>query len=116
MGRGLLRRSRARPLREDYMPDDAKRRAYATREPCWKCGRVLLRLDPECDGWRFWCPNCGHLTAPAGELESQLASVTPGAVGIVAAASANLIVLPPDCDESDDSAPQAACNSKTRKQ
>jgi hypothetical protein len=60
--------------------------AYASQEPCWRCGTPLWRLDPPGpSGWRFYCPTCQHLTMPRAEADQALHTLPAGAVGIVVA-------------------------------
>lgn len=58
---------------------------YGTRFSCFKCGAVLLRVDPEVWGWRYYCTSCRHLTVPRREIEKQMAEKPDGAVGLVVA-------------------------------
>ena len=47
--------------------------AYASQEPCWRCGTRLWRLDPlGPGGWRFYCPTCQHLTMTRAEANQAL--------------------------------------------
>jgi hypothetical protein len=60
--------------------------AYASQEPCWRCGTRLWRLDPPGPGgWRFYCPTCQHLTMTRADAGQALHTLPAGAVGVVAA-------------------------------
>jgi hypothetical protein len=83
--------------------------AYASQEPCWRCGTRLWRLDPPGPGgWRFYCPTCQHLTMTRAEADQALHTMPAGAVGVVAAWPYPLILgsprpsISPDAEETTD--------------
>jgi hypothetical protein len=60
--------------------------AYASQEPCWRCGTPLWRLDPPGPGgWRFCCSTCQHLTMTRAAADQALHTLPAGAVGVVVA-------------------------------
>jgi hypothetical protein len=63
--------------------------AYASQEPCWRCGTALWRLDPPAPGaWQYYCAACQFLTmtrAAAEQALRDLAVQSPTAVGVVVA-------------------------------
>jgi hypothetical protein len=63
--------------------------AYASQEPCWRCGTALWRLDPPAPGaWKYYCPACEHLTmtrAAAEQALRDLPSQSPSAIGVIVA-------------------------------
>lgn len=80
--------------------------AYATQEPCWRCGTRLWRLDPPAPGaWKYYCPSCQHLTmtcAAAEQALDALAVQAPTAVGVIAAWPYRLRLQPCTQKEHDD--------------
>ena len=63
----------------------AEHRVYESDEPCWRCGGALVELRPPLRGWRFYCPQCEHMTAPRAELDAAVAAKPADAIGVVSA-------------------------------
>jgi len=42
-------------------------KVYLSDECCPMCGGRLVRLDPDWNGWRYWCVYCNVLTMTARE-------------------------------------------------
>lgn len=42
---------------------------YLTNERCPMCRFTLLKLEPKCGSWSYWCPKCNVLTASENELK-----------------------------------------------
>jgi hypothetical protein len=63
-----------------------------TEELCWKCHNLLKTVEPEKDGWKYYCPFCKHLTMPRWQMIRNLERVEGDAVGIVVAVHCEFIV------------------------
>ena len=84
--------------------------AYASQEPCWRCGTALWRLDPPAPGgWTFYCPTCQHLTMTRAAAEQALRDLpgqSPSAIGVIVAWPYPLHLQPLTQKEHDDGQPQ----------
>jgi hypothetical protein len=43
---------------------------YRTEECCWRCHGLLVRLEPACDGWSYYCRQCEMLTSTLTDLRA----------------------------------------------
>jgi len=67
---------------------------FASQEPCWKCGGLLVEIRPPIHDWRFYCRRCEMLTSPRAELDAAMATKPEDAIGIVASWPVTLEIEP----------------------
>jgi hypothetical protein len=63
-----------------------------TKETCFKCSNYLMAIEPDRDGWQFYCPFCEHLTSRRADLIAALEGRPKGAAGIVAAVPCKMLI------------------------
>jgi len=69
-------------------------RLIPTQEPCWRCGALLVQVDPPVDGWHYHCQVCQHLTSPSRVLIHAATKADREGIGFVAAVSRHIEVIP----------------------
>ena len=43
-------------------------KVYLTNKYCPLCSNPIVRIEPDYNGWKYWCPYCNNLVIPNEEI------------------------------------------------